>query len=962
MTSLTSLDVRQLLAAEPFVRALARSLLAEDAEEEVVQQVWLRALRRSGPPVCDARHWLARVVRSVAANLHRADTRRRTHEQAAARPERVPSSLRLLELEETRRSLVAAVDALPADLRTVVLLRYYEGLPPRAIARELGLPVPVVWRRQQSALALLRARLDGARGGRRAWMLTLAPLALAPRGLPWRELVQAPAAPAFWTGVLAMTTKTKILGAATMLFAMSLVLMLWPGSGETAGRMPPETVDPPATIQAGLERPSVPDQAAAALQRVEASAPTPFATTGTLVVHVRYADDATPAADVRVLAWPAGWERVLAGQFKTTGKDGTAVFAGMSPGRTLVTTGRNLGGHDEAEVRAGATTELDLELAGFTLTGIVVDAAATPVAGALVEIVPPVATRPEPVATTGADGRFCVRAVCSPNLVSARAAGYASSECITLMQANGSSVEVQIVLPAAGGMVEGTVAGPDGPVAGAVVQVGRPGESGRARNPPQPAVVRTDAEGRFRAIGLAVGEQPVQVRAAGLGPWRGTCDVAAGQTTSLQVQLPAGATIRGVVRDAEGALVSRSVVSVGSSGDTLGWFAARARPDGTFTLADLPAGEVEVQASDERAGKASLTVHTVAGAGTECELRLSRGIELRGRVLREDGVPVEGAMILGPVGVAETDRLGSFAIANCPEGRKFHVEVRRQGIETQRFLDIDPRAGEVELRVRTVAIPSARIIGMVVDPDGRPLAGRDVLAGRTGDWVGNRTRVTTGADGRFALGPVLPGSWWLSIETAGHPDFEAGPIELVAGATRDAGTIRLVVGGTARVRLIAGDPTGVQFQVRGRAGSHFSELQLDAGGLTSRLLAPGDYELCVFGNGTAEQTVPFSIRAGEETRFELRLVRGVRQRFEVAIAAAIPAPDGGSLSLLVQRGEQIVRRRSLGAPRGAGGKRTGEVWLTSGSYTVTVSCGTLTTTVPFAVGTEEGPVVQLELR
>lgn len=150
--------------------------------------------------------------------------------------------------------------------------------------------------------------------------------------------------------------------------------------------------------------------------------------------------------------------------------------------------------------------------------------------------------------------------------------------------------------------------------------------------------------------------------------------------------------------------------------------------------------------------------------------------------------------------------------------------------------------------------------------------------------------------------------------------------------------------------------------VQARTGNHFSELQLGAGGLTSTLLAPGDYELCVFGNCTAEQTVPFSIRANEETKFELRLSRGVRQRFEIAIAAAVSVPDGGSISLLVNRGEDIVRRRSLGAPKAAGSRRTGEVWITPGTYTVTASCGSLTTTVPFDVGIEEGPAVQVELQ
>ena len=964
MTSLTAHDVHQLLAAEQFVRKLARSLVGGDADE-VVQRAWLKALRHDGSRVREPQRWLARIVRSVAANLCRSDGRRRVHEEAASRRELAPSSLRLLELEETRRSLVAAVDTLPADLRRVVLLRYYDGLPPRAIARELGVPVAVVWRQQQRALALLRARFDAdAEGDRRAWMLALAPLAAAPRGLPWCELTQ-PAAPAFWAGVLVMTTKTKILGGAAMLLAMTLLLVLGTRPGEPAAASPAARAAP-SVAQTDVTRIQPSDPAVAAPEREAAHVLETPAASGTLIVHVRYADDQTPAAGEMVLAWSATIRRIWGAQRLRTDDRGTAVFVGLRPGRTLVTTGRNLSGigSGEAEVRAEATTELDLELAGFTLSGIVVNAAGTPVAGALVEMMPPLATLPEPVATTGPDGRFRVRAVRSPNLVGARAAGYASSECLLLMQDPGPT-EMQLVLNAAGGTVEGLVVGPDGPVAGAAVQVGPCVESGRMRNPPQPALVHTDGNGCFRAIGVAIGEQPVQVRVAGLAPWRGTCEVAAEQTTSLRVQLQPGAVIRGVARDAGGAPVSDASVSIGRGEDPLAWFAARSRSDGTFAFADLPAEELEVKAAHERAGRAAVRVHTAPGAVAECELHLSRGLELHGRVLREDDTPVAGASVFcwggsGGIGSATTDAIGRFAIANCPQGT-VSVSVEAPGIERLPQQDVDTRSGEVELRVRSVAAPSATMRGRVVDPDGRPLAGLTVEAGRRGTSVALASRATTGADGRFEFGPLVPGTWWLSIDAEGYPGFEDGPIALGADAVHDAGTIQLAKGGTVRARIVAGDPTGVRFQAR-RAGRFMGELQLGAGEVVSGLLLPGDCELSVFGNGTAAQTIPFAIRPGEETRLELRLERGVRQRLEVAIPAASVAA-GEEVHLLVHRDGALVWRLSRSAPTSAKASLfTEDVWLLAGSYTLTATWGSRRATAPFAVGAEEGPAVSVELR
>src|SRR5262249_51879569 len=131
-------------------------------------------------------------------------------ERAAAVCERLPSSAELLLREERRRALVLAVDALPAPLRSVVLLRWFEALPPRRIAAGLGLPGAAGWDQLRRALQLLRERLDAQHGGdRRAWLLPLVPIA-AVQGT------------AFLYGGLLVTAKTKAVAACALVLALAL--------------------------------------------------------------------------------------------------------------------------------------------------------------------------------------------------------------------------------------------------------------------------------------------------------------------------------------------------------------------------------------------------------------------------------------------------------------------------------------------------------------------------------------------------------------------------------------------------------------------------------------------------------------------------------------------------------------------------------------------------------------------
>ena len=72
-----SLTADALLQHEPFVRAVVRGLLTDEARvQDVLQETWLTALRRPPRDAGALRSWLARVASNLAKDSHRGRSRR----------------------------------------------------------------------------------------------------------------------------------------------------------------------------------------------------------------------------------------------------------------------------------------------------------------------------------------------------------------------------------------------------------------------------------------------------------------------------------------------------------------------------------------------------------------------------------------------------------------------------------------------------------------------------------------------------------------------------------------------------------------------------------------------------------------------------------------------------------------------------------------------------------------------
>jgi RNA polymerase sigma-70 factor (ECF subfamily) len=167
-----------LLAERAWLARLARELVYGEAEaEELVGDVLAAASVRELPRKAGPRAWLRALARRHAALRARSAARRARRELRAARAEAQPSALAAAAAFEVQRCVAEAVSSLEEPFRTTVLLRYWENLPPREIARAMGCPVETVSSRLKRAHAKLRATLDARNDGRReAWAIQLCSL------------------------------------------------------------------------------------------------------------------------------------------------------------------------------------------------------------------------------------------------------------------------------------------------------------------------------------------------------------------------------------------------------------------------------------------------------------------------------------------------------------------------------------------------------------------------------------------------------------------------------------------------------------------------------------------------------------------------------------------------------------------------------------------------------------------
>lgn len=698
-----------------FVRGLARQLLADEhGAEDLAQEAWLHALR--GPaPRGGFRSWIAAIVRNLATSQHRRAQRRRRHETAAAdgvaRPAADASTVHAsLEAHEL---LVTTVRALDEPYRTAIVRRYFDGLSPRAIAAERGLPVRTVHTHLQRGLDQLRARL---RDRDPRWTALLLPVLPAPTT----------------AAVLTMTTTTTKLAGFGALVAVVLCSLAWPML--TADAAPPTTSSaPPAVATATLgatgreptldRREATPAATAPAASTTAATAPRePWTVPGVVL-----ALDGTPLAKLDVILTAFGEERPRARATSDT------------TGRFVLSLPEAAGGHLAVDDPAWTTAyrpvlwgqperdELTVIAAPVTpVAGLTVDESGRPLAGVEVSLsaeLPPRSTYARSLERalpgewrthSNADGSFALpRAPQLPGLqIRASATGYRSAHA-----AIPAPQRVHLVLQRAPILVGRVFDATGKPVEAAVFCY--------------PAGAMSDAEGRFE-IDLSHVASPWLV-AAVQGQLPGRLECTNGPPTEpwswpQPVELRLG-----------GPPLSITGRAFAADGTPL------ASPQVTVLDAECLVPGNDMSSVEFLARVASRVTKDGAEFSDSGDFDLATG-----------GSPA-----------------GAFALRGL---QRRHYRLRLECPETCQWLDTEPiAAGTQDLALRLPAEPLwPNVAGVVVDRRGAPIARASVWMERVDpatQAVRNTPGLSTDADGRFAHGALACAAGTLCVQTEGiaHP-------------------------------------------------------------------------------------------------------------------------------------------------------------------------------------------------
>lgn len=144
----------------PLVHATARRVTAnEELARDVSQETFIRLAGRADgiPASVPLAAWLHRTTRSLAANLVRAEVRRKHREKASVDEVGSSAACGWSDLAPVIDSLV---NQLPATDRHLILLRFYEGHSHATVATRIGLTEDATRQRSVRALAKLRDLLS----------------------------------------------------------------------------------------------------------------------------------------------------------------------------------------------------------------------------------------------------------------------------------------------------------------------------------------------------------------------------------------------------------------------------------------------------------------------------------------------------------------------------------------------------------------------------------------------------------------------------------------------------------------------------------------------------------------------------------------------------------------------------------------------------------------------------------
>jgi protocatechuate 3,4-dioxygenase beta subunit len=784
----------------------------------------------------------------------------------------------------------------------------------------MGVPAETARSWVRRGLDLVRAALDQQYSGRGAWCLALVPLAAAAPSLGISAGAAAATKATFQTIAMA-TTQAKIGIAAAALLAIAAGIWMWDrgGAAESPGPNPTKLaaagIATAPTARAGAAAPTEPvasrsDARAVATEskpnETAAKTKDPF---GTVLLHIRWQSDKSPAAGIGVRLFPnRADEGAFSGLLQYTDASGDVRFDRIAAGRAQYRLDRGLGFGIEVPGGGGLAEELVEIRDGYDVDASVVDASGRGVARADIILTDSGATD-WIVGKTDAQGKYRVHGLSAEwtFFVGARAENYAPSTRTQVFGKLGMTVPAKLAFSGAGGGVEGRVVDREGqPIANATILIGKrnwglsPLPNGGYGLGASAARVTSDEKGKFRAVGLQPGPNPVSTRVGRYGPWNGSVDVPSAGLAPLEIALDAGVTLLGSVVDEMRAPVPGAMVRLGDPA-TIGEYHTKTADDGSFALTDLPTEEFRVRIEKENVGKTSVKGHGHAGESLRLDVVLTPGLKIVGKLIDKSGNPVKGASVhaapmdnkqgeIDSGDSARSDAQGRFAIANCLDiPHRVFVRYGPDFAANKSLEDVRPAREELVITLEEPPTINCFIRGRVVDSQGKAIAAASVVP-----YPLNGTSYQihlADESGAIAIGPIQSGPYAVSVQAQGCAERRLPRHELKSGETWDIGRIEMQP--PARLTVRYHFAAGVDKRARGgfdllddagpRAGGGFEPSKKDPkNAFELRNPVPaGSYLLQIIGTFVAASQVEVRLAGDQDNVIDLELAPGIRQSLRI---------------------------------------------------------------------------------
>lgn len=796
MTASTTPSVESLLIHDAFLRRVVRYLVSNgDDVDDVVQEVWVAALKRPPRQRDAARSWLWSVASNVVRLRVRSKVRSRNRERLRARPDIAPSSQEIRDREAVRSMVLEELLTLPEDGREVLLLRFFEDLSWKDVAQRLGVPPETARTRAKRARAQLRERLAKRSGGDRSAVLLLLPLLEIQHAGPLAKLSP-------WLVARIAALLLVVLGAGFMGWS------LLQDDTEPADGLP---ADLTATGSGGPESATPGGDPSAALRGTRRSTETPTTALpeGRWRIAGRVVDEAGDAlVGVRVHAGDvAQTDMALLAAKTLSGADGgfeliisqppqalrlTAHASGRAPDVRIVRRAQDrvrlvlpatgvrhflLRDHDTNEELADVTCRYVAKRFGHEIAL----AAVSDAGGRLAIDVPwPTAGR-RSASLRFTRGGYAPLFHDQPHAL--RAMGGVTKETaqpIYLRRAEGLAVHVQ---DEAGRAVVGArvQAWSCGRLGNPVVK-GAAFIQGGSTEVLSLGDVQTDATGRTQIAEPPMGRTiAVLVTTESERGYATAVSFGVGRTGDIKVHIRPTTTLHGVVvangvpvSDAEVALPIDAVLDPAlarrmggrAPPPLLRTVQTRTDQEGRFRLPDLPLAfhgrTLRLHARHGAHGDGQCLIDPDFNAAEALRIELPGGAQIQLRIVDEQGAPVPLARITDTFTgrSAHADADGQAAILRGSR-ETLTVRIRASGyVEEQ-------HTAQLGSTPTTVALRSPRpLSGQVIDSDGQPIAARLTLVARDPARGTSRRlgQYTTAAGGRFTFEDAQDGPWEIHAE------------------------------------------------------------------------------------------------------------------------------------------------------------------------------------------------------